>query len=116
MDRKATLEDLEQLARACLMAGEGWQWGAFRGETIDDVVEELAKTARYGTDTNLWCVWLPDPESEDGSSLIVCHTGNGPTSEAHARFLSIAPKLVLELVAKIREHEATISRLVGRDA
>lgn len=100
------LRQLEELAGACLDRGEGFAWGAQPFETPEALIEEFADVVRKtfgrtpGEHTKQLCsVHKPDGE---GGSIIVCHTGNGPTSEAHARFFSIAPRAVLGLVAEVR--------------
>lgn len=108
--RDEELKELEALASACLRGGDGFLWGDFAPEggfeTPEAAIEELAVTLRKtfsrtpGDHTrHLYGVHLPD---DDGGSIVVCHTGNGPTSEAHARFFSIAPRAVLALVEAVR--------------
>lgn len=46
----------------------------------------------------LWCAWFGP---KDGASITAI-TGNGPTSEANARFYSRARGAVLELVGEVR--------------
>lgn len=101
------LENLEQMAAACLDRGEGFLWGDQPFETPEAMIEEFTTVVRktFGRTpgdhtSHLYSVHKPD---DDGGSIIICHTGNGPTSEAHARFFSIAPKAVLALVEEVRQ-------------
>lgn len=100
------LNAIEALANACLDGGDGFLWGEQSFETPEAMVEEFADVVRKtfgrtpGEHTKTLCsVHKPDRE---GGSIIICHTGNGPTSEAHARFFSVAPKAVRQLVAEVR--------------
>lgn len=107
------LEQLAELVEACSARGEGWQYGDSAPEggfvSADALVAEMGTVARKTFDrtpgshtTHLWSVHMPDP-LEEGASVIICHTGNGPTSEANARLLSCAPAALAALIAEVEE-------------
>ena len=97
---------IREALASCRGEGRSWSWGnAGPFATVDETAEALAQVARNadgdgGAATNLWCVHMPDP-NEPGMSLYVCHTGNGPTSQAHARFFAGAPNAIRMLLAEI---------------
>jgi hypothetical protein len=66
--------------------------------------------ALAGDSTELWAAYA---KSDDGRAIVVAVTGNGPTSEANAEFLSSARKIVLGLVSEV-DRLQTILR--NRDA
>ena len=55
----------------------------------EDVAETLRHSALQSETAELWGVSLP---AEDG--LVICYTGNGPTSAANARLIAAAPALL----------------------
>ena len=90
-------------------------------EAADRVVADaqaiLAASAAYAPDRHIiWGVIAPD---EAGEQRVIAYTGNGPTSEANARFLASAPDMVRWLV-DIAERAARFERLwregSGQDA
>lgn len=123
------LNELEKMVAACTNGGEGWRYGdsapdggfATQEELVGELLGVAAKTvsATPGDHTrHLWTIHMPDP-LDASASLIVGHTGNGPTSEAHARLLSCAPAAISALVGEVRRLrtfvEALRSELVTRD-
>lgn len=80
----------------------GWEPAEVTGE-------ELAELLAKGTG-KVWFVWSGTVED----SLYVAITGNGPTSEANARFHSVARASVLALVAEVeRLREALEGEYMG---
>lgn len=65
----------------------------------DDAIGLADKTS---PEPMLWCSWLGPVDD----SLITAITGNGPTSEANARFYSCARGAVVSLVAEVRRLRA----------
>ena len=68
--------------------------------TVEDVAEFLAATARNSRGMRLFGVSCKDEAA--GDEPVVCYTGNGPTSEANARFIVRAVNAHDELVAALR--------------
>jgi hypothetical protein len=71
-------------------------------ETVEQVAETTAHSARQGDGTTLHGVTL----TGDDDGVVVCYTGNGPTSEANARLIAAAPDLydaLDNLVANVTE-------------
>jgi hypothetical protein len=64
-------------------------------ETPLDVAEALAHSAIVSGLGELWGVSI-DVES---GVLVICYTGNGPTSKANARLIAAAPDLLEACVA-----------------
>jgi hypothetical protein len=51
-------------------------------ETVEDVAETTASSARHGSIAELWGVAIPVGDDNQ----VVCYTGNGPTSRRNAEF------------------------------
>lgn len=97
------LRNLEEMARACLHEGEGWRYGnlAPNGKyaSLDEMVAEYEAYLRNGVAglpeplpdhaLQLWTVWTKDGEN---NPLAIAVTGNGPTSQAHARAFVALPR------------------------
>ncbi len=94
---------------ACIDGGRGFLWGPCHPEGGFDSPEEasayVANLVRRSVEAaddegaakrarELWGVFV----NREDESLFVCHTGNGPTSEAHARFIAGAPYSVHSLL------------------
>jgi hypothetical protein len=62
------------------------RWDGAPIQTVDDVCEVLSRSARCSERAELWGVTLPGPDGD-----VICHTGNGPNSEKHARLIAAAP-------------------------
>lgn len=81
-------------------------WGRVSGKTIDqhvaDFRESLSATTAVGAD--LHGVYLR------GTETVVCHTGNGPTSEANARLITFAFNNLGLLLDEIERLRAIVAR------
>lgn len=67
-------------------------------ETVDDVAETIAGSARHSTRAELFGVTLDDAnEDERGQATVVCYTGNGPNAHNNARLIAAAPDLLQAL-------------------
>lgn len=79
------------------------EWGAITGKTIEQHVEDFRSSLSWDTavGTDLHGVYL------SGSETVVCHTGNGPHSEANARLITFAinnfPKIAEHLRAALQQ-------------
>jgi hypothetical protein len=64
-------------------------------ETVADVAETIAGSAKYSERTELFGVSLDDAHThEDGRATVVCYTGNGPNAHNNARLMALAPELL----------------------
>lgn len=64
-------------------------------ETVDDVAETIAGSARHSERAELFGVTLDDAQQHaDGLATVVCYTGNGPNAHSNARVLAAAPDLL----------------------
>lgn len=81
---------------------------------LQDVADTVAYSAMQGVSTELWGVALPKEGNEE-RARVVCYTGNGPTSEVHARFMAQAPSTILALLSELEqaERERRIPECVG---
>lgn len=106
------LDVLEKMVAACANGGEGWRYGDSAPEggfktpeaLVDELLGVVSKTLTRtpGEHTrHFWTIHMPDP-LDPSASLIIGHTGNGPTSEAHARLLSCAPEAISALIGEVR--------------
>lgn len=79
------------------------------GEPIDEVLSKL-------TDLSSKVAWLSycDLDSENERAMMLGYFGNGPESEANARFFSIARSCVLAMLVHIRKIEES-RRLYGNE-
>jgi len=65
-------------------------------ETVEDVAETVAQSARASDGLTLYGVTAGSPD-RDGAVKVVCFTGNGPMSAAHAALIAAAPELLAAL-------------------
>lgn len=108
------MEQIEAALAACINGGRSFQYGDEGPfDTVEDVAAHLAETARKSGDRrpgdhalHLWAVHCDAGGDEAGRSLIIANTGNGPTSEAHARFFAMAPWAIASLLAEVRRLRA----------
>lgn len=103
------LEEIERALADCIDGGRGFQYGGEPFATVEEVAAHLAETARKSGDrrpgphaTELWTVHADGVGDETGKSIIIAHTGNGPTSRAHARFFAMAPWAISSLLDEVR--------------
>lgn len=75
-------------------------------KTLADVIETMAESARVSGKAELWGVSATEPDGE----VVICYTGNGPKSEAHAKMIAnvcnnwpIALERIAELLAACKE-------------
>lgn len=93
---------------AAAASQDGWQFGATRETEPDDVVRVMRETYERGPAGPVWCVHFPEPTvsrpPDAVGSLYVAITGNGPTSEANAKYIAwCAPSNVLALLDELAE-------------
>jgi hypothetical protein len=105
-------DELEALARAA--SQEPWQWGHSATETHEDAIKWATETIAASDATDLHMVYYGNPEIE-GDTRVVAYTGNGPTSEANARYLQAAqPAHVLAMLEMLRGARREHARLLRR--
>lgn len=81
--------------------------------SVDDVAETLAWMARQGTGKDLWGV------TQEGGGLVICTTGNGEMSEAHAQLIASIPVMLDALawaVSLVGSEGLTADDLAKRDS
>ena len=98
------LAEVREMLDACIDGGRGFKWGPCHPdggfaspEVAADYVAALVRRSAEATPDRareMWGVFV----NRGMESLFVCHTGNGPTSEAHARFIAAAPYVVHTLL------------------
>lgn len=86
-------------------------YGAIPKDDAAGLADKTAKLDGTPHDAKLWCSYL---RVENAESLIAAITGNGPTSEANARFYSCARGAVIELVEEVRGLRARLRRAEQR--
>jgi hypothetical protein len=109
-----TKEAMEAIRELMAVISPGkWDWSRHNREdnkppeSIEDIVEILAQSARLGKGLELHGVI----GKEGAEDIMVCYTGNGPHSAANARFLANAPEAIRWLLdfsraAMVRLEEA----------
>lgn len=83
-------------------------WGCVRGKSVEQHVEDFrgSMSADTAVGVDLHGVYL------GGTETVVCHTGNGPTSEANAKLITFALNNLGKLVDEIER----LRRIVARNA
>lgn len=80
-------------------------WGCVRGKTVEEHVADFrdSMSADTAAGVDLHGVYL------GGTEIVVCHTGNGPTSEANAKLITFALNNLGRMVDEIER----LRRVVG---
>lgn len=91
-----------------------WIWSKFCKrdgtpiETVEDVAETIAGSARYSESAELYGVSLDDANQHpDGLATVVCYTGNGPNAHNNARVIAAMMTQGVALLRKMvdeRDH------------
>lgn len=104
----ADLIVLEQAARAA--SSSPWSLGVSPTNTVEEAANYIADSARQAGGSQVWFVVIGKwPEGTMGPerAKIPAYTGNGPTSEANARYLvCVQPSNVLALINALRQARA----------
>lgn len=81
-------------------------WGCVRGKTVEQHVEDFrgSLNAETAVGADLHGVYL------SGTEKVVCHTGNGPHSEANARLITFALNNLGKLVDEVERLRAIVAR------
>lgn len=93
------------VADAATQAKRGWLFGSNAAPemTPDEVRAEYIAAFDRGQAGVCWAVHVPAPEDKEVKSRAIAITGNGPTSEANAKFISwCSPGNVRLLIEEIR--------------
>lgn len=93
------------VADAATQAERGWLFGSNAAPemTPDEVRAEYIAAFDRGQAGVCWAVHVPAPEDKEVKSRAIAITGNGPTSEANAKFISwCSPGNVRLLIEEIR--------------
>lgn len=103
----AVLDELTEIAEAATQ--DEWKWGHTGTDTLEAAVAWMAETISKRDSPDLWMVFCGDPDNEP---ITPAYTGNGPTSEANARYLCAAqPMNVYRLITEIKRGRNEIRRL-----
>lgn len=107
-------QDMKEIAELMDAISPGpWEWTSHKPErggeieSVEDVVELLAKSARQGSGLYLHGVGA----KQGGEDIVIAYTGNGPRSAENARFLSCAPKIIDALLAESARLRAEVERM-----
>lgn len=76
--------------------------------TPQDVADTVAHSALRCEGTQLWGV-SDSKLSDDGAVLVICYTGNGPTSAENASFIARACNLHSDLTAALKWALGTVN-------
>ena len=82
-------------------------------ETVEDVAQTIAGSARHSGRADLWGVTLNDAkDTPDGKATVVCYTGNGPNAHNNARAIAMVPVLVqfIHELTYVRDHGFVYSK------
>jgi hypothetical protein len=101
------LKKIEALAAASTDGNLLWGRETFASQA--EAIAKLAETLAKSESLELHSVFRDDPDM----ARFAAYTGNGPTSAANARFFAGARRVVLELVARVRELEAALESRRG---
>jgi hypothetical protein len=82
------------------------------GEMPVETMKGLAdRTVQEGRATDASKVWVSFLQNEDGTSTVVAVTGNGPNSEANARFFAGARNVMLRLIDDVQATDDALQAL-----
>lgn len=105
-----TTENIDQLEAIIAEArSEPWEWTTFTKPdgspiiTAEDVAETTAASARHHVGNELHGISLAGLGDAAGPN-VVCYTGNGPQSAAHARAIVSLWMAAPELLRIARQH------------
>lgn len=102
MTQENTVEAIA-MARA---STPGCRWGS-----VARTEAEFQAALDAGIGDTVWCTWIPDPDPKSDETLFVGVTGNGPTSEANARFLAHARDIVIALGEEVLELRGKLAEI-----
>ncbi len=105
----ADLTVLEQAARAA--SASPWSLGVSNTATVEEAAAYSSDAVRKGDGAQLWMIVLGEYAEGEGpeEGISPAVTGNGPTSEANARYLvCVQPSNVLLLIAELRKARADL--------
>ena len=81
-------------------------------DMADYVKAAMVASALESCEDRFWFVSMPHP---DGGAADLCHVGNGPNSEKHARLIAAAPDL-LAIVREVAEFYEDTDAPIGEAA
>lgn len=112
LEPEITDADLDQLT-ACAEAAtqDEWLFGHSGTTTLEEACAWMSEIISHCDSPDIWGVFCGDPDKP----AIPATTGNGPTSEANARYLAaVQPANVLKLITAMRRDRREIARLSRR--
>ncbi len=96
----AVLDELTELAQAA--TNQRWQWGHSATTTLEEATAYVADQLAKSDQSDIQMIFVGDP-AIPGDTRVVAITGNGPTSEANARYITaLSPDVMLSLVREVR--------------
>lgn len=98
------IEDIKALLNASSFAMYDMQWGAYGATSLEELADRHKETLSHSPSLIVHSVFYGDPEE----AITVALTGNGPTSEANAKFIVFAGKMIREL---LDERELLLRRI-----
>jgi hypothetical protein len=104
--------DLAELAdRARAATQEPYRWGHSGTETHEAAIAYMDDALGMSDSADIHMVFVGDPTVE-GATRIVAYTGNGPTSEANATYLScMTPETIIAICDELRNARHQIRHL-----
>lgn len=102
------LDEIEKYTKAA--TPPPWDWAGRSFETVEEVKDWLCKMVDYNAE-NLFLhgvghmvngSHMPETVDDVWKFVMPAITGNGPTAEANAKFLSVARSSMPDLVAEVR--------------
>lgn len=97
-----TQDEMEQMRSLIAAATPApVEWGTVKGKTIEEHVADFrdSMSAETAVSSDLHGVYIA------GTETIVCHTGNGPTSEANAKLITFALNNLGKLVDELEKRD-----------
>ncbi len=106
------MTDLDKLEALAAAATPGGVFGRFRSNDPADQLAQFHETLVHGAGP-IWCVCVPvdDGSPIEQEALYTAITGNGPTSEANAKFYSVARENTLTLIEQVRALTTRVAEL-----
>ena len=105
------IDDAKRVAEASTGGDVKYGW-ATPTQFIKQVtwLDKVREKAESGSEDRVWITWQRNPDVDKFSAI----TGDGPTSEANARFFASARDIVLTLIEEINRLQVAVAHSVPR--
>ena len=113
---------LKHWREVALASSDNLTTGIFRSDEVEDQIAQFRESIALiePKSEHMWVVASTDPKTPDApiteKALYAAITGNGPTSEANARFFAGARVALLEAIDEIERLQYVIARRNGMPA